>query len=145
MSGDRDPLQRWMDEALKRAAASNGSGGDLAGKRPELDDIERMVELIEAASGPIQALDLEQVEAAFASQAAALNVIFGQFTRAAGRKYWVFDSMRVALRAQAQCRATYRGLIELKTPRSAAAKRPHDASHAENSREQTIEGEKSPA
>jgi hypothetical protein len=144
MSADRDPLQRWMAEALKRAAASNGSGGHLAGKPREQDDIERMVDLIETASGTIQALDLEQVEAAFASQAAALNVIFGQFTRAAGRKYWVFDSMRVALRAQAQCRATYRGLIDLKTPRSAAAGRAHGASQAENSREQTIESGKSP-
>jgi hypothetical protein len=142
MSSDHDPLQRWMTEALKRAAASNGSSG--AAKPRELDDIERMVELIEAASGKIASLDLDQVEAAFAGQAAALDVIFGQFARAAGRKYWVFDSMRVALRAQAQCRATYTGLIALKRPRPALADRAL-ASQVENSREQTIESEKGPA
>ena len=141
MSSAGGPLRNWMDQALKGAQAGNGLGGHSQ-KRSGGDDIERIVELLEAVSSKIQALDLEQIEAAFATQAAALNVIFAQFARAAGRKYWTFDSMRVALRAQAQCRATYKGLLELKSPRL-VARRAAGQAPTMNSSEQTIESAKS--
>ena len=105
MSSEADTLNKW-----------------IADNWDKCDDIERMVDLIEAASAKVQANDVDQVEAVFAGQAAALDVIFGQFARAAGRGLHVFDSMRIALRAQSQSRATYKSLIELKTPRPSYAK-----------------------
>jgi hypothetical protein len=129
MSTDRDLLERWIGQALQRPQPpnrhddANGHGGGETNAAPppaeftEPDEIERMLHLIEAASAEARTFDLGRMETAFAGQAAALDVIFGQFTRAAARKYYTFDSMRLALRAQAQCRATYKALIDFKAPR----------------------------
>src|SRR5262245_36299950 len=138
MSSDNDPLRSWMEGALKRAI-SNVNGAHPGKPERELDDVERIVELLEAESEKIQTLDVEKMEAALTTQAAALNVIFNQFLRAASRKYYSHESMRVALRAQSQCRSTYRGLLELKTPRFSQPKR-----STQNSAEQSIESAKSP-
>jgi len=129
MSTDRDLLERWIGHALQHAQQpnrqddANGHGGGETNQAPpparftEPDEIERMLDLIEAASAEARTFDLGRMETAFAGQAAALDVIFSQFTRAAARKYYTFDSMRLALRAQAQCRATYKALIDFKAPR----------------------------
>ena len=128
MSSEADSLNKW-----------------IADNWDKCDEIERMVDLIEAASAKVQANDVDQVEAVFAGQAAALDVIFGQFARAAGRRFHVFDSMRVALRAQSQSRATYKRLIELKTPRPLAPARRARGVETRNSSEQTIENAETPA
>ena len=129
MSTDRDLLERWIGHALQHAQQpnrqddANGHGGGETNQAPpparftEPDEIERMLDLIEAASAEARTFDLGRMETAFAGQAAALDVIFSQFTRAAARKYYTFDSMRLALRAQAQCRATFKSLDEYKNPR----------------------------
>ncbi len=131
MSTDRDLLERWIGQALQSAQPPNrhddanghGRGGGETNAAPlpagftEPDEIERMLDLIEAASAEARTFDLGRMETAFAGQAAALDVIFSQFTRAAARKYYTFDSMRFALRAQAQCRATYKALTDFKAPR----------------------------
>ena len=139
MSTDNDPLRSWMEDALKRAM-SNGNGAQRGEERSGWQEIERIVELLEAETKKVHALDIEKMEASFATQAAALNVIFNQFALAGGLRHCTFDSMRVALRAQAQCRATYRGLLELKTPRFAAAD-----GRAKNSGEQNVESAKTSA
>jgi hypothetical protein len=157
MSSDKELLERWIAENLKRAPpgapptspdqqghrsdnvgdAAHGSDRDPF-KYSDVD-IGRMVELIEAASAKTDTLDLEQVETFFAGQAVALNMIFGQFTRAAGRRHRIFDSMRVALRAQAQCRATCNSLLDLATPPPSGAGRRKGSAKTRNSRDRNIE------
>jgi hypothetical protein len=157
MSSGNDALERWIAQALQRKQQQHrlhdASGHvssrenvtavtDQPSQPDEPDEIRRMIDLIDAASAEIPTFDLGRVEAAFAGQAVALEVIFNQFTRAAARKYYAFDSMRLALRAQAQCRATYQGLIALNAPPRPAPSRlrnlPSGASaKQENSSEQT--------
>jgi hypothetical protein len=151
MSTESDILHNGLTEVVERvfqtwkAEKERDGGHDAGGESGEPDEIDRMLGLIEAASAKVKAVDPDAVEAVFATQAAALDVIFGQFARAAGRKFYVFDSMRVALRAQAQSRATYRSLIELKTPRLRSSLQPSPGAPSENSSEQTIESTKSPS
>jgi hypothetical protein len=94
-----------------------------------------MVALIEAATTKFDANDPGAVETLFAAQALALDVIFKDFVR---RRTYTFDNMRVALKAQAQCRMTFKSLVDFKNPR-----RPIPARSARNSNEQTIETAKS--
>src|SRR5262245_20008266 len=155
MSSDRDLLERWIAENLKHVkppdrrddtnrqancVATAGNGGN-ENRVDERDDIERMVDLIEAASAKMNTLDLDQLETVFTGQAAALNVIFGQFVRAAGRKFYVFDSMQVALRAQAQYQRTCKSLIDWTVPPPSGAGR-QKRSAKTNSPEQNIENAK---
>lgn len=107
------------------------AGGD------ELDETDRMVALIEAATAKFDANEPAVVESIFTGQALALDVIFKEFIK---RRSYTFDCMRVALRAQAQCRSTFKSLDEFKNPRRPASSRP-----ARNSNEQTIENAKSSA
>ncbi len=96
-----------------------------------------MVALIEAAAATFDAQDPGAVESLFAAQALALDVIFKEFVR---RRTYTFDNMRVALKAQAQCRMTFKSLVEFKNPRRAASTR-----ISRNSSDQTIETAKTPA
>ena len=107
-----------------------------SGGVPELHDTDRLAALIEAAKATFDVNDPRAVEAVFAMQGVALDVIFNDFIR---RKYYTFDNMRVALRAQAQCRATFKSLNEYKNPRI----RP-SAAPARNSSEQTVESANTP-
>jgi hypothetical protein len=120
----------------------------------EKDDIDELIDRVDEVCADVESVGLDDAETAFAEQAAILNVVFQQFTRAAGNKHDVFDSMRIALRAQAQSRATYRSLIDLKTrrtPRPDAtagtsgerpARRKAPAGVSRNSSEQTNDHEK---
>ena len=101
----------------------------------ELNDTDRMVALIEAATEKFNANDPGAVETLFAAQALALDVIFKDFVR---RRTYTFDNMRVALKAQAQCRMTFKSLVDFKNPR-----RPASTRMSRNSSEQTIETAKS--
>jgi hypothetical protein len=101
----------------------------------ELNDTDRMVALIEAATTKFDATDPGAVETLFAAQALALDVIFKDFVR---RRTYTFDNMRVALKAQAQCRMTFKSLVDFKHPR-----RPVSTRISRNSSEQTIETAKS--
>src|SRR5262245_53893206 len=154
MSSDRELLERWIAESLKRAKPPDRRHADEAAGRvakaenalnknqvDERDDIERMVDLIEAASAKMNTLDLDQLETVFTGQAAALNVIFGQFVRAAGKKFYVFDSMQVALRAQAQYQRTCKSLIDWTAPPPSGTG-PQKRSAKTNSPEQNIENAK---
>jgi hypothetical protein len=79
-----------------------------------VNDTDRLIALIEAATETFDVNDPHAVEAVFATQGVALDVIFKDFIR---RRSYTFDNMRVALRAQAQCRATFKSLDEYKNPR----------------------------
>ena len=99
-----------------------------------VNDTDRLVALIEAATATFDVSDPAAVEAVFATQGVALDVIFKDFIR---RRYYTFDNMRVALRAQAQCHATFKSLHDYKNPR---LKPP-----PKNSSEQTVESGSLPA
>jgi hypothetical protein len=98
----------------------------------EPDDIGRIVAIIESTSEKIDANDFSGIEAAFASQALALDVIFDQFARRSAKLDLFDHPMHMALRAQSQSRVTFKTLIALKNPRA-----------SQNSSGRTIETAKS--
>jgi hypothetical protein len=115
--------------AEKIAAALRQIDEDADSNESELDETDRMVALIEAVTEAFDVNDPRAVEGLFAAQGVALHVIFKDFI---GRKYFPFKAMHVALRAQAQCRATFKSLNEYKNPR-------FRNSPTKNSSEQTVE------
>ena len=96
---------------LRRPLASADAGGDAS------DPVERTIATIEAESARIEANDLSAVEAVFVSQALALDTMFTTLAR--GSMYeedlWP-EPLRLALKAQAQSRATLQTLLSLKNP-----------------------------
>jgi hypothetical protein len=102
--------------------------------KAEPDDIGRTVAIIESTAERIAANDFSGIEAAFASQALALDVIFDQFARRSAKLDLYAHPMQTALRAQSQSRVTFKNLIALKNPRA-----------SQNSRERTIETAKTSA
>ena len=97
--------------ALETAAAmrlNDGRDGD-AGLKAELNNIDRTIAIVEAASMRIKANDYSAVETLFAGQALALDAMFDKYARET-----TLDDIRFALRSQAQCRATFRALMQMK-------------------------------
>jgi hypothetical protein len=83
------------------------------------------VALMQAKTQEVQNGDLSGPEAILVAQAVALDVIFNEMTRRAalnmGEHLQATDTyMRLAMRAQGQCRATLQTLGELKNPRQVA-------------------------
>jgi hypothetical protein len=79
------------------------------------------VEALQAASAAVHAGSLEQCETMLVAQASALNVIFCETARKArlnlGSHLQAAELyMRLALKAQAQCRATLEALLAMKNP-----------------------------
>ena len=82
------------------------------------------VAVLRAKAAKTEAGDLSELEATLTAQAATLNAVFNEMARRAAmnmgqhmdatEKY-----MRLALKAQGQCRATVETLAEIKFPRSA--------------------------
>ncbi|QIF09192.1 hypothetical protein G5A69_09840 [Ralstonia mannitolilytica] len=75
--------------------------------------------------GKVQAGDLSGVEETLIAQAAALDAIFGELARRAamnmGERLQATEVyLRLAFKAQAQCRATLQTLAEVKNPRPVA-------------------------
>ena len=100
--------------ALETVAAirlNGGREGDPGANGPlaELNNIDRTIAIVEAASMRIKANDFSAVEALFAGQALALDAMFDKHARET-----TLDDIRFALRSQAQCRATFRTLIQMK-------------------------------
>jgi hypothetical protein len=82
---------------------------------------------------------LSALEAVCASQMLALDVIFNEFAREAAKwKSLSQPSMKMALRAQSQCRATLKTLASLSGQKTAQKK-------SQNFDEQTIESGRNPA
>ena len=133
MSANDSALENWLAQSLERARKADTPGKQPAQSisEPKLSDTDRMIALIEAAAVTFDPNDARKVETLFAGQTVALDVIFNEFIR---RRTCLFDSMRVALRAQAQCRSTFKSLTDFNNPR-----RPASARISRNSSEQTIE------
>jgi hypothetical protein len=159
MRADNDHLGRWLAVALERGKRPAGrttpqrhgtrrravAAPSAGNEAPHADDIDRIIGLLEATSGRIKTLDLHEVEDAFATQAAALDAIFYRLAHAAGRKYSTVDGLRLALTAQAHCRETHEGLLDLNAPRGPGIAREERSTRTKKSREQTIENAKSDA
>lgn len=85
-------------------------------------DLQAMVESLQATIKDVQGGELGRLEAMLVSQATALQTIFTSLARRASHQeqlkhYGVF--MGLALKAQAQSRATISALVDLKYPRQA--------------------------
>lgn len=88
----------------------------------ELDLTECAVSMRDTTKA-VQGGDLKPVEAMLMAQAASLNAMFCELTRRAGLNMGEYleateTYMRMALKAQAQCRSTLEALAEIKAPRS---------------------------
>jgi len=88
-------------------------------------DLTESVALMQAKTEQVQNGDLSGPEAILTAQAVALDVIFTEMARRAalnmGEHLQATDTyLRLAMRAQGQCRATLQTLGELKNPRQVA-------------------------
>jgi len=98
-------------ETLATMRLNSGLDGDAGANGPAagLNTIDRTIAIVEAASEWIKANDFSAVETLFAGQALALDAMFDRHARET-----TLDDIRFALRSQAQCRATFRGLLQMK-------------------------------
>lgn len=80
-----------------------------------------LLHVLEAQAGTIKRGDLREAEAMLGSQATALNVMFAELARRAALNVGEYMGaaetyMKLALRAQSQCRATLETLAAIKSP-----------------------------
>jgi hypothetical protein len=130
MSSQHSPFAQRFAAALEKMKRSGSNAYAY-----DVNDTDRMVELLEAAIATFDVNDPTAVEGVFAIQGISLDVIFTDFIR---RKGFTFDNMRVALRAQAQCRATFRTLSDFKNPP------PKSSPLSKKSSDQSVESAKIP-
>jgi hypothetical protein len=88
--------------------------------------LDESIAVIKSNVAEVRAGDLAYVESTLVSQATALNAIFVELARRAalnmGEHLHAMEAyMRLALKAQTQCRSTLETLAEIKNPRSAVA------------------------
>jgi hypothetical protein len=133
MSSEHSPFAQRFAAALAKINRTSGNAYAF-----EVNDTDRFVTLLDAALETFDVSDASAVEGVFAVQGVSLDVIFTDFIR---RKGFEFENMRVALRAQAQCRATFKSLNDFKNPRP----KPSLAAQTKNSSEQSVENAKTPA
>lgn len=96
---------------IRAAEAKSGLGDSI--------DVPALLEILRAQATAANRNDLSQAEAMLMNQATALQILFGRLAeRGMGCTITpAFEAnMRVALRAQAQCRATLETLAALKNP-----------------------------
>jgi len=89
----------------------------------ELLDVGALADELAEQCGKVHGGDLKRMESMLVAQATTLDAIFNRLTqRAMGQEYLKqFETyMRLALKAQAQARATVEALAEIKNPRPVA-------------------------
>lgn len=118
MSTNAKPFQNPLMAALETTAKHRWRTAEPAASAiaTEPDDIGRTVAVIESTAEKIAANDFSGVESALAAQALTLDVIFDQFARRSAKLDMFHHPMHMALRAQSQCRVTFKNLIALKNP-----------------------------
>jgi len=82
-------------------------------------DFQANMRVLESATKQIKSGDLSRVEEMYISQAMALEVMFSSLARRAKAQDRLLQyeaHMRLALKAQNQCRATLQALVQLKQP-----------------------------
>lgn len=103
------------------AAAGIGSWSKAASG--EDAELQAVYELLATQTGKVQGGDLKSAEAMLYGQAATLQAVFTALVRRAARADQIPQfqaAMSMALKAQAQCRATLEALAEIKNPRPVA-------------------------
>lgn len=116
-------------ERLRADVAAEGVVGNArvlqAFAQPQLGEVDlaEAFSAMRAAAGAVHGGDLQPVEAMLMAQAASLNAIFCELARRASLNLSenlgaAETYMRLALKAQGQCRATLEALVEAKAPRS---------------------------
>ncbi len=106
-------VKGMLSNADTLAAFSKSSLGKL--------DLSANLDALHEFSSAAQSGDLSNAEAMLAAQAAVLNAIFGELARRSALNTGTYLSaaeryMRLALKAQTQCRATLETLSRLKNP-----------------------------
>lgn len=86
--------------------------------------ISEAIDVMQAKARQVQRGDLSEVEATLTAQAVALDAIFNGLARRAAQNIGQYMGatetyLRLALKAQAQCRATLETLAEVKYPKAA--------------------------
>jgi hypothetical protein len=122
-----DPLAREAESFLLpnvQAAATireyntGSSDDDTTGP-----DINALVEELTKQSSVVKGGDLARGEAMLVAQAHTLDAIFGNLARRARKTEYLNQLdhyMRLALKAQSQCRVTWEAIAEMKNPRAVA-------------------------
>ena len=111
-----------MNHLINDASFANACAIELFAKQAFGDDFD-LVSLVVELDNNIKTVkegDLSELEAMLVSQAKALQLIFLNLTRRAGKAEYIRHLqayMPLALKAQAQSRATIQAIVELKYPR----------------------------
>ena len=126
----------------RRWNGSGGKGRRFGRKGRELDMMDRACHIVEAASARLEAGDFTTFDELLGNQAIILDEVFNQFARlAVYNPPLLHFSMKMALKAQSQCRSTVKSMTSLKN----AQARTGGEKKSRNSCEQTIEDAKMPA
>lgn len=122
------------DKPMEQVKAELAAEGTLATasvlatfSKPTLGElgVTETVHALRAAAGTVHGGDLKPIEDMLMSQAATLNAVFCELARRSGLNMGEYlDAadryMRLALKAQSQCRATLETLAEVRSPRAVA-------------------------
>lgn len=133
---DGAPQKEKVARLLFSADFMSASASEFAIKKGLVADvpINEMAEQIRASIELVQGGDMSGMEAMLVGQAHALQSVFTSLMRLAGTQQHLKQyqaHMNLALKAQAQCRATLLALTELKYPRQVVIAKQANISHGQ--------------
>ena len=105
----KSPIIAALETAAERRLKESEAGAESP--PAEINNIDRAAAIVEAGSAKIKANDFSAVETLFAGQGFALDAMFDKLARDPS-----IDCIRLALRAQGHCRATFIALMRMKNP-----------------------------
>jgi hypothetical protein len=116
------------DDALARTITRPEvqSGALIQALEQENYEVNAVIRQLEAQTAAVQSGDLKRGEAMLTAQAHALDALFGNLARRAarnlnaGHRDACEQYLRLAFKAQAQCRVTWEAIAEIKNPRPVA-------------------------
>jgi hypothetical protein len=118
-------IRKSKERCFSPVAGSAVVANTFASQNFDVGDLSNAIAVLTEAADKAKSGDLCELESMLAAQATALNVIFSDMAvRAAvntgGCLAATETYLRLALKAQAQCRATLQTLAEIKNPRAMA-------------------------
>lgn len=119
---EQDALARAMTNSRFTAALTTQCYSRFDGEQL---DISGLVNALDAQIKAVNAGDLSEQEAMLTAQSKTLDAIFNNLARRAALNFTEYPAaadtfMRLALKAQSQCRSTVEALAEVKNPRPVA-------------------------
>jgi hypothetical protein len=111
------------------------SGALIQALEQENYEVNAVIRQLEAQTAAVQSGDLKRGEAMLTAQAHALDALFGNLARRAarnlnaGHRDACEQYLRLAFKAQAQCRVTWEAIAEIKNPRPVAFVRQANIAH----------------